>query len=119
MSYVDGFLLAMSADGIDDYRKLAELACTVWKDHGALDYKECLIDDDAPDGLRSFRDAANASEGEAIIFAFITYRSREHRDEVNEKVMADSRMSGMSMDSVPFETKRMAFGGFKTIVEWD
>ncbi len=118
MSYVDGFLLPLAADKLDDYRRLAELAASVWKEHGALDYKECVLDDDGSDEVRPFMEAAAAAEGETVVFAFITYKSKQHRDEVNEKVMADPRMGEMSMDSVPFESRRMAFAGFNTIVEW-
>ncbi|MEQ9021570.1 MAG: DUF1428 domain-containing protein [Pseudomonadales bacterium] len=118
MTYVDGFLLPMATDKIDDYRKLAELAAGVWNEHGALDYKECQLDDDGIEGVRSFKPAADTAAGETVIFAFITFKSREHRDEVNARVMADPRMNEMNMDSVPFESRRMAYAGFRTIVEW-
>lgn len=118
MSYVDGFLLPISEDRIDDYKNIAGLACEVWKEHGALDYKECVLDDTNIGHLRPMAEAAGAREGEAVIFAFIVYESFEARNEINEKVMADPRIANMDSTNVPFDDKRMAFGGFQTIVEF-
>lgn len=116
MSYVDGFLIAVPKDRIGDYREMAELGCKVWMEHGALAYLESVADD-APYGkLTSFPRAVMATEDETVVFAFITYRDRAHRDEVNAKVMADPRMT-FEPARMPFDMKRMIFGGFSSIVE--
>lgn len=118
MTYVDGFLLPIAADRIEEYRRLAELAAQVWKEYGALDYKECVLDDDRIAHLRAFADTAGAREGETVIIAFITYASKADRGAINEKVMADPRMAAITSEQVPFDDKRMAFAGFQTLVEW-
>ena len=113
MPYVDGFLLAVPKDKIESYKALARTACTVWMEHGALDYVEC-IGDDVPFGeLTSFPRAVIAKEDEVVIFAWIVYRDRESRDAINKKVMADERFKGHDM---PFDGKRMIFGGFNTLL---
>ena len=113
MPYVDGFLLAVPKDKIEAYKALARTACTVWMEHGALDYVEC-IGDDVPFGeLTSFPRAVIAKEDEVVIFAWIVYRDREARDAINKKVMADERFKGHDM---PFDGKRMIFGGFNTLL---
>lgn len=118
MTYVDGFVVPVPKDKIEDYRKMAEMGATVWKDHGALDYKECVADDVDDKGFcATFPGAFNTlKDGETLVFAFIVYKSREHRDEVNAKVMADPRLK-CDENNMPFDCKRMAYGGFKTIVE--
>ena len=119
MTYVDGFVLPIPAGKIEDYRKIAENAGKVWLEYGALDYKECVVEHDNIESMRSFAEAANAKEGETVIFAYIVYKSREHRDEVNKKVMADPRIScGEGPEAMPFDCRRMAYAGFKTIVEF-
>ncbi|MBB4633936.1 DUF1428 domain-containing protein [Sphingosinicella soli] len=115
MVYVDGFVLAVSQDRLDDYRKLAELAGKVWMEHGALSYVECVADDVPYGELTSFPRAVQAKEGEVVIFAWITYPSREARDAINAKVFADERMTH-SHDNPPFDGKRMIYGGFKTLL---
>ena len=118
-TYVDGFLIPIASDRIDDYKAIASLAGQVWKDHGALAYCECIGDDlDAP-GMVSFRQSAAAAEGENVVFAWIVYPSREDRDRINAAVMADPRMASMmTPDTVmPFDCKRMACGGFRVLVE--
>jgi uncharacterized protein YbaA (DUF1428 family) len=127
MTYVDGFVLPVPEDKIDDYRKMASGAGAIWIEHGALSYKECVIDDaapaipeGAPEGFKMarFHDIANAKSGESVVFAFITYKSRDHRDEVNAKVMNDPRMKdGCAGMEMPFDHTRMAYGGFKAIVD--
>jgi uncharacterized protein YbaA (DUF1428 family) len=120
MTYVDGFVLIIPANRLEDYRAMAETASTVWKDHGALSYRECVGDDlDQPFGL-PFTKLTNAAEDELVVFSWIEYKSREHRDEVNAKVMADPRIKD-SCDpaNMPFDVARMAYGGFKTIVSSD
>lgn len=116
--YVDGFVLPIRKDNIEKYREIATKACAVWMEHGALDYRECVGDDLLIKGMVSFAKIADAKEDETVVFAWITYRSREHRDEVNAKVMADPRMLEMGgADEMPFDCSRIACGGFQTIVE--
>lgn len=116
MSYVDGFVIAVPKDRIEDYRKMAELGCQVWMEHGALSYLESVADD-APYGeMTSFPRAVMAKEDETVVFAFITYRDRAHRDEVNGKVFADPRMT-FEPARMPFDMKRMIYGGFSAIIE--
>ena len=111
MAYVDGFVIPVPADRLDDYKTLARLCAQVWKDHGALASVEC-IGDDVPYGtLTSFPRSVEARDGEIIVFSWIVYESRASRDAVMEKVMGDSRMKA-SMENPPFDGKRMIFGGF-------
>ncbi len=120
MTYVDGFVIAVPEKNLDAYRKMAEIGKTVWMEHGALDYKECVGDDlgDHGFGGMTFTERMNLTKDEIVIFAYIVYKSREHRDEVNAKVMTDPRLSeGCGPDNAPFEMKRMTYGGFKTLVE--
>ncbi len=115
--YVDGFVLPVPKDKIEIYRGIAEKAAVVWKEHGALDYRECVGDDMEAKDMVDFPTMAQAKPDEIVIFAYIVFKSREHRDEVNAKVMADPRISEMcSPEEMPFDCKRMAYGGFKTIV---
>ena len=115
MSYVDGFVIAIAEDKIEAYRRMATDAAAIWKKHGALDYKECIIDDDVHEGLRSFADLSGAVQGEVTVLAFIVYRSREERDAINARVMADPDLK-CDPDAMPFDPRRMAYGGFRTIV---
>lgn len=116
MSYVDGFVLAVPKDNLDAYRKMASDAGVVWMEHGALAYVEC-IGDDVPYGeLTSFPRAVQAKENEVVVFSWIVYESRETRDAVNAKVMADPRLKP-DWDTMPFDAKRMIYGGFKSFVE--
>ena len=116
MSYVDGFVLPVPMAEWEDYRKQTELAAKVWMDHGALSYVEAEADD-VPDGeITSFPLAVKKEEGDTIVFSFVTYKSREHRDEVMKKVMADPRLQE-SMQSMPAYMKRMIYGGFKVFVD--
>ena len=116
MSYVDGFVLAVPKQNIDAYKAMARMAGEVWKEHGALGYVEC-IGDDVPYGeLTSFPRAVKANEDEVVCFAWIIYRSREDRDAINAKVMADPRLK-CSMTDMPFDGKRLIFGGFQAFLE--
>jgi uncharacterized protein YbaA (DUF1428 family) len=115
MPYVDGFVLAVPKDKLEAYKELARLAGTVWKDHGALSYVECTADDVPYGELTSFPRAVQAKEDEIVIFAWITYESRQARDEINRKVMADPRLTGDPSD-MPFDGKRMIFGGFQSFI---
>jgi uncharacterized protein YbaA (DUF1428 family) len=113
--YVDGFVLAVPKDKLDQYKELATLAGKVWKEHGALDYLEC-VGDDVPYGeLTSFPRAVQAKDDEVVIFSWITYESRQKRDEINAKVMADPRLK-CTPENTPFDGKRMIFGGFQPLV---
>lgn len=116
-TYIDGFVIPIKKDRIADYQVLAEKARDVWMEYGALSYVESVLDDnDCAKEVVSFPKLASAAEDETVVFAFITYRSREHRDEVNAKVMADPRMQDPG-ENVPFDCARMTYGGFRAIVE--
>ena len=118
MKYVDGFVIALPKKRIKDYTRMAKLASKVWKDHGALEYRECVGEDlDVKFGV-PFTKQIKAKPGETVVFAWIVYKSRAHRDKVNAKVMKDPRLSS-SMDpkNMPFDCKRMVYGGFDVIVE--
>ena len=118
MSYVDGFVIPVPQDKIERYREIATQACKLWIEHGAIQYHECVGDDMDVKDMVSFPQLASAQPGETVVFAWIVYRSREHRDEVNARVMADPRIHEMcGKDEMPFDCKRMAYGGFKSIVE--
>ena len=115
--YIDGFLLPIAKDHIEHYLSLAEKAAAVWKEHGALEYVETVGDDLEVQDQLPFTQVAGAGENETVVLAYIVYESREHRDAVNAKVFADPRLQEMcSPDSAPFDFKRMAYGGFKSIV---
>lgn len=116
MSYVDGFVLAVPKARLEDYRVLARLAGEVWKEKGALAYVECLADDVPYGELTSFPRAVQAKEDEIVVFSWIVYASRADRDRINDAVMQDPRMQH-SMETAPFDTKRMIFGGFEPFVE--
>jgi uncharacterized protein YbaA (DUF1428 family) len=116
--YVDGFVIPLPKKNLNAYRRLAQKAGEVWRDHGALDYKECIGDDlNVKMGL-PFPRGIKAKSSEAVLFSYIVFKSRAHRDRVNAKVMKDPRLAEM-MDpkAMPFDVKRMMYGGFKTIVE--
>lgn len=118
MNYVDGFVLPVPVKNIDEYRRIAQLAGEVWKDHGALDYIECVADDVKPGVHTSFPQSVKLEEGETVVFSWIVYKSREDRDRINELVMKDPRLAEMmSPDKMPFDGKRMIYGGFKVLVE--
>lgn len=116
MSYVDGFVIAVPKAKLAAYRKMARLGAKVWREHGALACVEAVADD-VPYGKRtSFPRAVKIKKGETVIFSYIVYKSRKSRDAIMKKVMADPRLK-MDMKDMPFDMKRMIFGGFKTIVE--
>lgn len=116
--YVDGFLLPVPKKDIEAYRKLARKAGRIWREHGALHYVECIQDDVKPGKLTSFPKAVKLKKGETVWFSWIVYRSRKHRDLVNAKVMADPRIQAMGgPEDMPFDMKRMMWGGFKSMVE--
>jgi len=115
MPYVDGFIVAVPKQKLDAYKALATLAGTVWKEYGALEYVECIADDVPYGELTSFPRAVMAKEDEVVIFAWITYASRAARDEIIAKVMSDPRMDPKDA-GMPFDGKRLIFGGFETFV---
>jgi uncharacterized protein YbaA (DUF1428 family) len=116
MAYVDGFVVAVPRQNLKAYEEMARLAGTIWKEHGALTYVEC-VGDDVPYGeLTSFPRSVQAKDDEVVVFSWITYPSRQERDAINAKVMADPRLKD-SMNSAPFDAKRMIYGGFTTLME--
>jgi uncharacterized protein YbaA (DUF1428 family) len=116
--YVDGFVLPVPADRIGDYKKIARKAGKIWREHGALDYCECVADDVKPGKWTSFPQSVKLKDGEVVVFAWITYKSRRDRDRINAKVMADPRLKAMGdPKNMPFDAKRMFWGGFKSIVQ--
>jgi uncharacterized protein YbaA (DUF1428 family) len=118
MSYVDGFVLPVPTKNLAEYRRIAQKACKIWIEHGALEYREAVGDDlEIPFGV-PFPKVARTKPGETVVFAWIVYKSRAHRDKVNAKVMKDPRLA-KSMDEMPFDCKRMTWGGFKIIVQAD
>ena len=117
MSYVDGFVLPVPRANVDAYRRLARKAGKVWMEHGALEYVEAVADDVQPGKLTSFPQAVKLKPDEVVVFSWIRYRSRAHRDKVNAKVMADPFFAGMAPADMPFEGKRMFWGGFKPFVQ--
>lgn len=117
MAYVDGFIVPLPKDKIDAYREIATKSGHIWLEHGALSYRECIADDVKPGKLTSFPQSVMLKEDEIVIFSWITYESRAHRDQVNEKVMADPRLKEMmNPGSMPFDGKRMIYGGFEDLV---
>lgn len=118
MSYVDGFVLVVPKRKLAVYKKMATRAAMVWKDHGALDYRECVGDDLKVKMGLPFPKLAKTKAGETVVFSYIVYKSRAHRDRVNAKVMKDKRVFEGMPKEMPFDMKRMAYGGFKTLVEF-
>ena len=118
MSYVDGFVVPVPEEQLPAYRKMARKAGKVWREHGALEYVECVADDVKPGKVTSFPQAVKLKPGEVVVFSWIVYKSRRDRDRINKLVMSDPRLAEM-MDpkTLPFDGKRMFWGGFKPIVE--
>ncbi|MEK6986324.1 MAG: DUF1428 domain-containing protein [Candidatus Thermoplasmatota archaeon] len=127
MTYVDGFLIPVPTAKMAAYRKFARLGAKVWTDHGALDYKECVMDDpfsqfpDAKGKMQkipsAFPKMALTKRGDTVVFAFIVFKSKAHRDRVNKKVMADPRMAGLDPSEMPVDMARFGYAGFKVMVE--
>ena len=118
MPYVDGFVVPVPKRKLEAYRRMARKAGRIWREHGALDYKECIADDVKPGKHTSFPQSVKLKPGETVMFSWIVYKSRAHRDRVNAKVMKDRRLKPM-MDpkAMPFDGKRMFWGGFKVLVD--
>jgi len=117
-NYVDGFVLPIPKKNVAKYKKIATKAAKVWRDHGALDYVECIADDVKKGKVTSFPQSVKLKKGEVVFFSWITYKSRAHRDAVLKRVMKDPRLSDM-MDpkDMPFDGMRMFWGGFKPVVK--
>ena len=118
MLYVDGYLLPVPKKNLKLYRRIARRAGKVWRDHGALEYRECAGDDLKPKMGAPFARTVRLKSGETVVFSWIVFKSRAHRDSVNARVMKDPRMAKMMEEGpMPFDVKRMFYGGFKVIVE--
>jgi uncharacterized protein YbaA (DUF1428 family) len=118
MRYVDGFVLPVPKKNLAAYRRMAQKAAKVWREHGALEYRECVGDDLKVQWGTLFPRMAKAKPNETVVFSWIVYKSRTHRDRVNAKVMKDPRLAKMMEGkAMPFDVKRMAYGGFKVLVE--
>jgi len=116
--YVDGFVLPVPRRNAERYRRIARKAGRIWREHGALEYRECMAEDVKPGKLTSFPQSVKLRAGEVVWFSWIVFRSRKHRDQVNAKVMKDPRLASM-MDpkNSPFDPKRMIYGGFEVRVD--
>ena len=116
-NYVDGFVLPIPRDRLDAYRRVASAVAKVWKEHGALDYREYVGDDLSREGTRSFTDLVSAKQDDVVVFGWVVFDSREARDQANAKVASDPRMAELvdAADS-GFDAQRMAYGGFKALV---
>ncbi|MDP3965917.1 MAG: DUF1428 domain-containing protein [archaeon] len=123
MTYVDGFVLVVPKNKIKDYEKMAQSGGKIWKKYGALEYFECVGDDMTPNmgemKALTFPELTKLKKGESVWFSFIIYKSKKHRDSVNKKVMAEmsKEMEKHKGKPMPFDVKRMAYGGFKTVVQ--
>lgn len=118
MSYVDGFVVAVPEKNVDAYRKMSRKAGKLWREHGAVAYVECVADDVKPGKTTSFPQAVKLKEGEVVVFSYIVYKSRRDRDRINKAVMADPRLAAIcDPTKMPFDGKRMIYGGFKAIIE--
>jgi uncharacterized protein YbaA (DUF1428 family) len=115
--YVDGFVAPVPKRNIDAYRRIARRAGKIWREYGALEYRECIADDVEMGKLTSFPRSVKVKRGETVVFSWIVYKSRAHRDRVNEKVMKDPRIAEMDPKDMPLDMKRMIHGGFEVIVD--
>jgi uncharacterized protein YbaA (DUF1428 family) len=118
--YVDGFVVPVKKDRLDDYRKMAKVASKVWRELGAIEYLEAVADDVSVGKRTSFPRSVKLQDDEVVVFAFITYKSRAQRDKINKAVMEDPRMQAFveaGAAAMPFDGKRMFWGGFKSLVE--
>ena len=115
-NYVDGFVLPVPRAKLEAYRKMAEEAGKVWIEHGALEFRECVADDVKAGQVTSFPQSVKLEDDEVVVFSWIVFRSREERDRVNEKVMADPRVQP-DKNPMPFDGKRLIYGGFQTLVD--
>lgn len=116
MPYIDGFVLPVPKKNLAAYRALARKAGKIWKEYGALEYIECVEDDVKPGKHTSFPQSVKLKPGEVVVFSWIVYKTRAQRDRINKQVMADPRLMSMDPKTMPFDGKRMFWGGFKPIV---
>ena len=117
MAYVDGFVLAVPTRKLAAYRRISTLAGKVWKSHGALEYRECVGDDLQTEYGLSFQKLVKPKRGEVVVFSWVVYKSKADRKRVIKAVMKDKRMTEMDSKSMPFDMKRMSYGGFKVLVD--
>jgi uncharacterized protein YbaA (DUF1428 family) len=118
MKYVDGYVLPVPKKNLDAYRRMAQKAGKVWREHGALEFRECVGDDLKTKKIKSFPSLVKPKPGETVMFSWIVFKSRAHRGAVNARVMKDPRLAKMmDMKAIPFDSKRMAYGGFKVMVD--
>ena|SRR5262245_33211157 len=116
--YVDGFVLPIPKRNAAAYRRIARKAGKIWREHGALEYRECIGEDVKPGKLTSFPQSVRLRPGEVVWFSWIVFRSRRHRDQVNARVMKDARLADMAdPKKMPFDAKRMIYGGFEVMVD--
>ena len=116
-NYVEGFVVPVPKNKVEAYRKVARKVGRIFKENGALEVVECVADDVKPGKWTSFPQSVKLKKSETVVFSYIVYRSRKQRDKANAAVMADPRLEAMGPDSMPFDGKRMIFGGFRTIVQ--
>lgn len=115
--YIDGFVFPIPSDRLEDYRRLAEAVAKIWKEHGALDYREHVLDDMCLEGTRSFIELAHPAPDECVVFGWVTFESRQARDLANERVAADPRVADlMTSSNSGFDPRRMVYGGFSQLV---
>ena len=118
LKFVDGFVVPVPKNKVDEYKRIARKAGKVWREHGALAYTECIADDVKSGKWTSFPRAVKLKPGEIVFFSWIVYKSRKHRDRVNAKVMKDPRLASMmTVEAMPFDGKRLIYGGFQAVVD--
>jgi uncharacterized protein YbaA (DUF1428 family) len=118
MPYVDGYVVPVPKKKVDAYRRMARKAAKIWREHGALEVRECIADDVKPGKVTSFPQSVKLKSGETVVFSYIVFKSKGDRNRINAKVMKDERLASM-MDpkAMPFDGKRMFWGGFRTMVD--
>jgi uncharacterized protein YbaA (DUF1428 family) len=116
MAYVDGFVVPVPKKNLAAYRRMSRKAGKIWMEYGALEYRECVGDDVPVGKLTSFTRSVKLKAGETVIFSWIVYKSRAQRNRINARVMKDQRLASMDPKTMPFDAKRMIFGGFKVFV---
>jgi uncharacterized protein YbaA (DUF1428 family) len=117
MPYVDGFVVPVPKKNLAAYRRLARKAGKIWREYGALEFRECVADDVKVGKLTSFPRSVKVKPGETVMFSWIVYKSRRDRDRINAKAMSDPRLADMDIKALPFDAKRMIYGGFKVVVD--
>ena len=118
MPYVDGFVVPVAQQNIERYKAMSIACGKIWRELGALEFRECMGDDVKPGKLTSFPQSVNLEDGEVVFFSWIVYESRAKRDEINDKIMKDPRMAEwMKPENMPFDGKRMVYGGFEMVVD--